>query len=213
MELVEKVEEDAKEYFRDARPTHDWSHVERVKALSEIIGIKENADLLVLRLSALLHDTERKKEDETNGEVCHAEESERIAREILEKYRVDRTLIEKVCHCIGTHRFRNKGKSPKTTEAKVLYDADKLDCIGAIGVARAYSFGGENNQRLYSNFEECELGSGYNNNWSPVKEFYSKLKKVESRMLTKTGKEIARKRHNFMVRFFKTLERELKGAE
>jgi uncharacterized protein len=209
--LIEKIKEESKKYFENARPTHDWTHVERVMKLSERIGRSENADLLTIRLAVLLHDTERIREDKYNGKVCHARESVETARKILEKYNLKEELIKNVCHCIETHRFRN-GNEPKTKEAKVLYDADKLDSVGAIGIARAYSFSGENNQKLYSAFEDCEPRTGYESNYTPVKEFYSKLLKVKKKMFTEEGRKIAEERHKFMIEFFNRLKMELEGG-
>lgn len=209
--LIQRIEQEAKEYFENASPCHDWSHIERVNELVNYIGQKEQADLTILQLAALLHDIGREKEKKSNGEICHAEEGSKLAKNILKSYEIDKQIIEQVCHCIETHRFRNE-KQPQTIEAKVLYDADKIDSIGAIGIARAYSWAGEHKQNLYSNFsEEGEAGTGYGNNHTPVREFYAKLRNVKNKMLTKTGKEIAQRRHNFTVKFFERLKRESIG--
>ncbi len=213
--FIKYIEKEAKQYFENARPTHDWSHIERVKVLSERIGKNENADMFIVRLSVLLHDTGRKLEDETNGKLSHEEESGRIAKEILGKYNLKNYIIEEVCYSIKTHRFR-KNNTPETIEAKVLYDADKLDAIGAIGIARAYSFSGENNQKLYSNNErgrniKNEIGTGYEEDHTPVKEFLGKLLKIKDKMLTKEGKIIAEERHIFTINFFSRLENEING--
>ena len=208
--LIQDIEEEAKKYFEGAPATHDWGHVERVNKLANYIGQIEGGNLTVIKLSVLLHDIGRKKEDELDGKICHAEESARLARDILEAYKIDKETIENVCYCIETHRFRNE-KEPQTIEAKVLYDADKLDCIGAIGIARACSWSGEHKQKLYSDSEK-EIGSGYETEHTPLIEFGTKLSKIKERMLTKTGRKIAEDKHNFVVDFFNRLQQEIDGV-
>jgi uncharacterized protein len=209
-EIIYNVEREAKNYFVSSNPTHDWSHVERVLTLSERIGKSENADKYVVRLAVLLHDTGRELEDKSKGELDHTVESEKIAKEILSKYGLEKSISENIYHCILAHRFRSRnGHKPKTKEAKILYDADKLDTLGAIGVARVYSFSGENNQKLYSNFDDHNPGTGYETDHSPLKEFYSKAMKIK--LFTEEGRKIAEKRLNFVIEFFSRLEREVKG--
>lgn len=209
IKLIKDIEKEAKKYFENAKPTHDWSHVERVRKLCSYIGQKEGANLTIIDLAVLLHDIGRKKENEFNGRICHAEEGARLAKGILESYNIDKTVIERVCHCIETHRFRNE-KQPQTIEAKVLYDADKLDVIGAIGVARSYSWAGEHRQKLYSNLVKG-IGTGYEEEHTPVIEFETKLRKIKDKMLTETGREMAKKRHDFIIAFFERLQKEIEG--
>mgnify|MGYP001612872429 CR=1 FL=1 len=208
--LIQNIEEEAKKYFTSAPATHDWSHVERVDRLASYISQIEGGNLTVIKLSVLLHDIGRKKEEELNGEVCHAEEGAKLARNILESYGVNKEIIEHVCHCIETHRFRNE-KEPQTIEAKVLYDADKLDSIGAIGIARACSWSGAHEQKLYSDSEK-EVGTGYEGEHTPLIEFGTKLSKIKEHLLTKTGREIAKDRHKLMVAFFERLQQEIDGV-
>jgi len=213
--IIEEIEIEAKKYFEDAMPTHDWSHIERCKKLSERIGKTENVDMSVIKLAVLLHDTGRRLEDETSGKIPHEKEGERIARKILEEYNLENSIIEKVCYCIRMHRFRGNNSMPETIEARVLYDTDKLDAIGAIGIARSYSFSGENHQKLYSEYGRDgnidSIGSGYESEHNPVKEFLGKLIKVKDKMLTKEGKKIAEERHKFMIEFFDRLNKEIEG--
>lgn len=205
-EVIKNVEIEAKKYFEGLPPSHNWSHVESVYGLALKIGREENADLFVLSLAALLHDIGRKEEFIKNGEICHAEYGKELAEKILGKYKVSNEITQKVLHCIETHRFR-KDLVPESKEAKILFDADKLDCIGAIGVIRAYAWVGEKNIALYS--DKNFLGTGYEKEHSPVTEFNFKLSKVKDRLFTDTGKKIAKHRHNFMVNFFDEMKREL----
>ncbi len=204
--IIKQIEIEAKKYFEDLPPSHDWGHVERVYKLALEIGKEEDANLVVLSLAALLHDIGRKEEFMENGKICHAERSKKIAKGILERYKVDKEIIQKVLHCIETHRFR-KNLIPESREAKVLFDADKLDSIGAIGVARAYAWVGEQRISLYSNKDF--LGTGYEKEHSPITEFNYKLSKVKDRLFTETAKKIAEERHNFMINFFNEIKKEL----
>lgn len=208
------LEEEAKSFFMNAPTTHDWHHTERVLQNALHIGRVENANLEVLRTAALLHDIAR-EEDATNmqeGEVCHAIRGAEMAPGILKKHGYDQDFIEKVVHCIRTHRFRDDAK-PNSLEAKVLYDADKLDALGAVGVARAYTFGGEFKQKLYSDFDaEYEVKKVIDHEeHTPVVEFKMKLSKLKKNMLTEEGKRIAEKRHDFMVNFYEELREEVEG--
>lgn len=201
-----KIRKEARRYFQGACPSHDWSHVERVYNLCEYIGEKENANLYVLQLAALLHDLGRDSEMENPEALDHAKISAEIASGILIEYNIDEDVTENVLHCISTHRFR-KNQKPRTLEAKILFDADKLDCIGAIGVARAYAWAGKQGTKLYSN--KSYLGTGYEKQHSPVTEFAFKLQKVKDRLFTETSRRIAEQRHLFMKMFFEQLKSEL----
>ena len=147
--------------------------------------MKEGADVRIVEKAAELHDIARDSEN-------HALEGAKIAREILKKEGLDHEFIEKVCHCIEAHSF-SSGIEPKTLEAKVLSDADKLDAIGAIGVARAFMYSGEKGRSI----EET------------LKHFEEKLLKLKDLLYTKTAKELAEERHEFLLRFYKQIIKEL----
>lgn len=202
----------AKEFFRTAPPTHDWSHVERTYKLCMKIGKREKADLQVLKAAALLHDIARMDEDISSGKICHAERSATMAKKILKEVDFPKRKIPQVIHCIESHRFRSRRK-PRTLEAKILSDADKLDAIGAIGVARAYSYGGEHGYRLYGKVPKNYRLQRFKNPHvhNPVIEYHQKLRKIKDRLLTKTGREIAKERHMFLTMFFERLFKEIEG--
>jgi len=211
---MEQIRKEVKTLMKTLPPTHDWMHVERVIQNALHIAKVEGADMEIVELSAILHDIAREKDaaDTETGDICHAVEGAKMAEEILKRYNYSEDKIKKICHCVRTHRFRDEEK-PETLEAKVLYDADKLDVIGAIGVARAYSFAGEHNQRLYSDFTikpEIEKVV-YHSTHTPVKEFQVKLSKIKDKLLTGEGRRMAQERHSFMVNFYSELEKEIKG--
>jgi len=210
--LPESLIRIARDYFDDARPTHDWDHVERVHNLCMHIGRIEGADLEVLSCAAYLHDIGRGFE-ERDISVCHARKGAQLAQGLLADMGFEDTFIQKVVHCIATHRFRD-GLMPETLEARVLYDADKLDAIGAIGIARAYAYAGEHNQRLVEEFER-EHGDDLavdHTSHSPIKEYKVKLSKIKDRMLTSEGRRIAEKRDAFMSAFLERLRAECEGV-
>jgi len=211
MNLIEKIKKEAKSYFSNARGSHDWDHTERVYNLCIQIGKKENADIEILKLAAILHDIGREEEDRLNGKICHAERGAILAREILKKYNVEENKIAKITHCIETHRFRGD-KTPQSKEAKVLFDADKLDSIGAVGIGRTFLFAGEVGARLHNKDIDIEKTKPYTAEDTGYREFVVKLSKIKDKMLTSEGKRIAEERHNFMVKFFERLNKEVDGV-
>jgi uncharacterized protein len=198
-------------YYHDSDSAHDFDHVLRVTAMAEYIARAEGADLEIVRAAALLHDIARLDEDRT-GQGDHAEMSAQRAREILLGRGVDAEKAEAVAHAISAHRFRGS-VPPKTLEAKILFDADKLDSIGAIGVARAYAVAGALNQPLWSAAHEGATANReqHNSNHSPYAEFIVKLRKIHGLIHTPTARRIAERRHRYMTGFFERLGREIRG--
>jgi uncharacterized protein len=209
--LFAKVKEEAKAYFRSARGSHDWDHTERVYRLCLRIGGKEKADLGVLKLAALLHDIGREAEDRSSGKVCHGRSGAALARKALERHGLDEATVRAVVHCIRAHRFR-KGAVPRTLEARVLFDADKLDSIGAVGVGRAFQFAGEIGARLHDKDIDVGRTKPYTREDTAYREYLVKLRRVKDRMTTREGKRIAAERHRFMAAFFARLNKETDGA-
>jgi len=206
--------EEARSYYSGEDAAHDFDHVLRVLRLAERIGTAEGADMEILRAAVLLHDVARVQED--SGGPCHAQQGANRAREILAQH--PRERVEAVAEAIATHRFRSS-KPPSTLEAKVLYDADKLDAIGAIGVARAYAIAGRHGQRLWADVRaglaerSTEQARGdIANAWhTPVHEYVFKLSRLKDALFTPTAQRIAADRHAYIVRFFERLEREVAG--
>ena len=169
---------------------HDWDHTKRVLHLCHEIGQNKNADIFILTIASLFHDTGR--ELELKKGIPHEVASSDIAREYLQKQGVSSEQISQITHCIESHRFSNDVE-PRTIEAKILSDADKLDALGAIGVIRTVQHG-------------LKLNRGIN---GFIAHFHEKLLKLRDLMYTKTAKEIAQRRHVFLEEFLEQLQNEL----
>ncbi len=206
------IQKEARRYFQNARGSHDWDHTERVSKLCLRIGRKEKADPDVLRLAAILHDIGREEEDRSNGRVCHGEKGAALAKKIMEKHRIKSEMAEQVIHCIETHRFRKK-RLPQSLEAKILFDADKLDSIGAVGIGRAFLFAGEVGARLHNPGINLRKTKPYTRDDTAYREFMVKLCKIKSCLFTREGRRIARDRHRFMTGFFDRLNKETQGKK
>ena len=194
------TEQAAQLYQNDS--AHDFDHVLRVLANAQHIGTAENANMDILRTAVLLHDIARADQYRTGKD--HAAEGARRAREMLQDAGQPEEFIEAVCHAIAAHRFR-VNNPPKTLEAKILYDADKLDSIGAVGIARAFAFGGFKNRPLWREDDSGEH--------STLQEFRVKLVKVKDTLFTQTARQMAQKRHNYMVGFFEQMTAEIEGQK
>lgn len=199
---------------------HDLDHVMRVYRLCLNLCQEEEADLEVLIPAVLLHDIARKTEDEdTTGRTDHAVLGAEMAGEILRDLDYPEDLIRKIQYCIAVHRFRS-GRTPETIEAKILFDADKLDIIGAIGIARSYMLAGQHGERMHHEIpieEYIQKNVGENGRIKDASlhtsnlEFELKLKKIPNRLFTAKAKAIARSRLEYMDAFFQLLRKEING--
>ena len=202
---------EARRYYEGADVVHDFDHVLRVLALAERIGRAEEADLEVVQAAVLLHDVEREQAEAAG--LDHAAHAAGRAREILAGQ--PPAKVEAVAHAIAVHRFRTRQK-PATLEAQVLFDADKLDVIGAVGVARAFAYAGAHGQRLWASVAAVDVARWLEEGddpaeHTPVHEFVVKLSRVKERLFTPTGKAIAAERHVYMVAFFERFDAEVRG--
>jgi len=208
--MLDTVKEMAYQHFQCARGSHDWDHTLRVCRLCERLGSTEGVDSDVLLVAAYLHDIGRGCQDDSNGAVCHAEKGARMAAPIVEQLALSESQKNNVLHCIRSHRFRGD-RQPRTPEARVLFDADKLDAIGAVGVARAFLFAGEVGARLHNGETRIEDARPYTIDDTGYREFKVKLCKIKDRMQTKEGLKLAEERHVFMEEFFKRFVEENQG--
>ncbi len=221
--ILTKVWEIADSYY----PRHDWAHgrnhIERVLRMAKEIGKQENANLEIIELAAILHDIFENREAHSNvGGFRHEIEGSNEARRILTKVGAAESTINGVCHCIESHRKRSGIIEPQTIEAKCLFDADKLDCIGAIGIIRSTFVSFDHQQEFYR--EEKDLEAYKHRNLrrdgtiidyaqhSSNLEYELSLKDVAKRMYTETGKKLANERSAFMDEFYSRLREELQGT-
>lgn len=205
--------EEAAAWYRDADAVHGFEHVLRVYRLSERLAEKEDADIQIVRAAALLHDARGSSITDGEEREGHHETSARFAAEVLDEEGWPQERIEAVQHCIRAHRFRSP-KTPETIEAQVLFDADKLDAIGAIGAVRAVAYAVLHGQPPYAQPSETflktferEVGEPH----SAYHEYLFKLSKIKDRLYTRTGKELAEKRHRFLDGFFEQLLSEVRA--
>jgi uncharacterized protein len=204
--------EQAREYYRDIDPTHDFEHVLRVVRLAEQLARSEGADVEVVRTAALLHDISRLDDSalqmQADPGTDHAVLAARAVRQILAGEPLE--FVDAVAHAIEAHRFRNN-IAPETPEAKVLFDADKLDAIGAIGVARAFAYAGTLGNPLWGDVPENYSPQARDKAHTPRHEFEMKLKHLKDRLYTPSGRKIAGDRHAFMLAFFEQMAAEVRG--
>ena len=200
--LIENTVDFVKEKLDGAEAGHDWFHMERVWKLSKKIAEKEKCNMEVVELSALLHDIADPKFH--NGDETIAL---KVSREFLEKENAAAEIIEKVLFIIKNISFKNRNEAPENLpiELKIVQDADRLDEIGAIGIARTFNFGGFKNNLMYHpdiqpklnmTKEEYKKNSG-----TTINHFYEKLLLLKDLMNTETAKKIALERHDLMLNF------------
>ena len=214
-ELVEATKVFVKQQLENAEGGHDWFHTIRVFNNVKLIAKGENVDDLVVALGALLHDIADSKfhdGDETIGP--------RIAREFLFEHNVDSSVIEHVVKIIENISFNKSleaGEKFTSLELQVVQDADRLDAIGAIGIARCFNYGGFKNRKLFDPDIQPNLNmtkEEYKKSKGPtINHFYEKLLLLKDKMNTKTGKQIAKERHRYMEQFLDQFYAEWDGKK
>ena len=208
--LINILTDVARGFFHGIYGSHGWDHVQRVTALCQTLGPMEGCDMTVLVAAALLHDIGRKECDMENGARCHAQVGAARAWEILSSLGLDPEFTAKVAHCVASHRYRGSTE-PVTIEAKTLFDADKLDSIGAVGVGRAFQFAGEVGAKLHDPEIDPENTVPYGPDDTAWREYMVKLRYIKDGMKTAAGAAMATERARFMEEFFGRLDREAKG--
>jgi uncharacterized protein len=195
---------------------HNIDHVMRVYQLCQLIAETEsNVNMAILEPAALLHDIARvlESKDQT-GQTDHALVGSQMAVAILKEIDYPEAYIEPIAHCIASHRYRSDNV-PKTIEAKILFDADKLDVIGSIGIARTFMLAGQYGQRLTADFSHDNVVDNGRlkdvSKHSPLMEYDYKFKKIPDRLFTPMGKAIGIRRLAYMRSFFERLASEMAG--
>ncbi len=209
--MVLEIKSTAENIFKGTNGSHDWEHTLRVSRLCQFIGLAEETDMDVLLSAAYLHDIGRCFQDRSNGVVCHAEKGADMAKSIIDEFAFSEDQKKNIIHCVKTHRFRGE-HIPESIEAKVLFDADKLDAIGAIGIARAYMFAGELGSKFHNRGNNIENSKPYSREDTGYREYKVKLCKIKDRIITKEGQKIAEQRHSFMNDFFIRFLKEYDGV-
>lgn len=211
-ELVEKTITFVKETLIEAEGGHDWFHIQRVFNNSLLIARTENVNILVVSLGALLHDIADAKFH--NGDESIGPE---MATAFLKSLEVDQKTIDHVVHIINHISYKNSlDKENKnkfnSLELQVVQDADRLDAIGAIGIARAFNYGGFKNRTMHDPSIPPNLKmnkSEYKRSKAPtINHFYEKLLLLKDKMNTKTGNELAQQRHQYMLDFLEQFHKE-----
>lgn len=213
-EIIEATIAFAKATLENAEGGHDWFHVERVYKNALLIAQGELVDNTVVALGALLHDIADSKFHNGDESV-----GPRLASQFLIKQNVDSSIIEHVVQIIKNISYKggNKAASFSSPELDVVQDADRLDALGAIGIARTFNYGGFKNRKIYDPQISPKLDmtpEEYKASTVPtINHFYEKLLLLKDKMNTKTGKRLAQKRHQYMVAFLDQFYAEWEGNE
>jgi len=214
MSAIDNTIRFVKQQLENAEGGHDWFHIERVYKNALLIAQDEECDLTVVKLGALLHDIADSKfhdGDETVGP--------KVARAFLESEKVEEAIIVHVINIIDNISFKggNFEKEFHSKELEIVQDADRLDALGAIGIARCFNYGGFKNRALYNPNTQPNLNMSkeeYKNSNSPtLNHFYEKLLLLKDKMNTETGKKIAAERHRYMENFLSQFYAEWDGEK
>lgn len=212
-QVVERTSDYVKEKLKGDTTGHDYFHILRVQNNAlKIASGEDKPDLFVVKIAALLHDIADWKFNDGDEKA-----SSRVAKDWLKKQGIDAATIRKICEAIDSVSFKGAGVDtvPKTIEGMIVQDADRLDALGAIGIARAFAYGGKINRELYnpnkipemhSTFEAYKKASG-----STIAHFYEKLFLLKDMMNTKTARKMAEERHKYMKDFVSRFLEEWKG--
>ncbi|HLG63856.1 MAG TPA: HD domain-containing protein [Ktedonosporobacter sp.] len=205
----------AREGFADA--AHDYDHIVRVMTLAETIQAQEGGDLPTIWAAVALHDIGQERERRDGGD--HAVIGAAMASDLLANTRFPQQSLPAVQHAILDHRMTG-GKYPRSLEGRILYDADKIDSLGAIGIGRLYCITGRYNQKVYSPMPEDVVepvdpllvrSLRRRPDYSPSIEFQLLFGNLPERMTTATGKALAQERFDYMKGFFQRLRQEVEG--
>lgn len=212
--LIEQTQNYVKQLLANDCTGHDWGHIYRVWKTASHIAEKENADLFIVQLAALLHDI-----DDWKLQKNPLENNAQRARDWLRSLELESHVINQICEIIHHLSFQgaNVASSINTLEGRIVQDADRLDAMGAIGIARTFAYGGHKGRLLYdpdvphaihNSFEEYKNHQG-----TTINHFFEKLLLLKDRMNTETGRQLAEQRHQFMELFLERFFLEWKGIE
>lgn len=200
----------AKKELTDAEPGHDWWHVERVWRMARRIGGEESADMLIVELAAILHDVGDHK---VHGE----DKSRELIEPFLKAQHIDAQIVETVLRIVENMSFRKSldGVEYDSLELRVVQDADRLDALGAIGIARAFSYGGKMGRVFYDpNIDVrtyTDAGAYTASDAPTINHFYEKLLQLKDCMNTRTGRRLAQERHRYIEQYLEQFHKEWQG--
>ncbi len=198
-------------WYDPADPVHGVEHILRVVALAEKIAAGEGAQMEIVRAAAYLHDAVDRERATVVSRKDHHLAAAELAAQVLKQAGWSEAQIAAVQHCIRSHRFRHPEEAAQTLEAKVVFDADKLDAIGAIGVARAIARAIQKGMPVYTPPSSLFLEKGVlekDEKHSAYHEYWFKLRHLKDRLFTPTARQLAVERQAVMINFFEALQRE-----
>lgn len=211
--LLARVRDAAERKLGAASGCHDFDHTLRVFANAKMLASRlPEADGRIVALAALLHDIARPEELESQGKICHAAKGAEIAEKLLLGFGASRETARAVADAVRSHRYRDE-VTPQTLEAKIVFDADKLDSLGAVGLGRAFLFAGHCGARLHNTEAEALASPAYSREDTAYREYLVKLRHLPGAMLTEPGRAEGTRRLRFMRRFFERLEAEIRAAD
>jgi uncharacterized protein len=206
--MLDSIKRRVKKLLENRDPAHDFQHIIRVYKNSEFIGQKEGADMDILLPAALLHDLVVYPKGSAKTSKS-ADDSADMAERWLRGYGYPRDKIDRISYCVRTHSY-SKRLVPSTLEGKILQDADRLDALGAIGIARTFSVGGSEYRPFYNPDDPFwKTGRELNDREWTLDHFHTKLLRLKKSMYTRTAREMAHERAMFMELFIKQLQKEL----
>ena len=206
--MQDKIKRKVRRMLENQDPAHDFYHIMRVYNNAKIIGRREGSNMEILLPAVMLHDLVVYPKGSAKSSKS-SDESADLAENILQSYGYPQDQINQICYCIRTHSY-SKRFAPVSLEARILQDADRLDALGAIGIARTFSVGGSENRKFYNAHDPFYRTSRNldDTKWT-LDHFQTKLLKLEDFMHTETAKKIAKERTRFMVLFIRQLQKEV----
>jgi uncharacterized protein len=208
MLLLDRIRTKVRKIYEGRDPAHDLQHILRVYKNAELIGKREGADMEVLLAAVLLHDIVVYPKGSAKSSKS-ADDSADMAEKILKGYGVSKEKIDRISYCIRTHSYSRR-LVPATLEGKILQDADRLDALGAIGIARTFSVGGSEDRMFYNPDDPfCKTGREPDDRRWTLDHFQAKLLRLKDSMNTKAAQEMAEERTRFMEQFIEQLKKEL----
>ena len=208
--------EEARSWYEDTDAVHNFDHILRVYNMALRLAKAEGADMEIVRAAALLHDSQGSDPGSASGRLEHHQASARFAAAVLAEKGWEPERIRAVQHCILAHRFRNPAEKPETLEAKIIFDADKLDALGAVGAARVLAYAAIAGTPFYEKpseefFETGKESEGESH--SAYHEHLFKLRKLAERMHTQSARAIADERLHYLDEFFERMIAEWQGEK